>query len=863
MLEQTANFVGKDGFNWWIGQVENDGGGFYNFVNGGFDFEDWDWTNKVKVRIMGYHNPSRVELPTEDLPWAMVVMPNTTAQRSGIGTMHQLQINSWVVGFFMDGTSSQIPIVLGSIGDENPTSSYGVEGGKKEGFAQLGATDWKKKNHGEKGTMPPGTGPNVETDSKTGLDKASTTGGGTGDGSGSSEEGTDDSKNPRSAGEKPSEVQDDAEEDKKVTVHLGNGKCGSELATKLEAPIKEFMKTMRTVEANAAGKFINKKTGEIVDIPKEVANITGRVQTKLNGMLSNIKGKVLEETNKLVQKGLDDINIPDPDLDGAVKEQLKDVGGLISCLFKDLLSQLGDFIKGMFNDLIANALDSALCLVQDFINEIMSKVMDKIRNVMSILQGVTGAIKGAADQIQGLISKIADLADLFCAPDIGCALDASVFETGFGAKAQGNDLKQKQIDQYPVKPSVFGQVVGNGIPKNGFVPFVNNLGVKQIFDTKGGGLIDLASPEALATGIGVKDFDTRGPLEKFEGLNFYGADGKISSATLDCSNTILNKKPCFPEMVWDNLQSTSPVKALPIIDDIGQILGVMMRKKGSRVGIEAKVRAQFTCNDPEGGGATFRPNIIDGGVGKGNIVDSVEVLTPGIGYGFDPAETYCPKEQYVITVRKSNLIQHVNDGELIRIVKYANGDDGRLEDVMQVVDTDWSDDHILLATIDPLWAVNVEIGMILKTLSGHEFVLNYERKYPDLVIPTSAVAIYAGCNDLIPTINSIETVNVGDGYINPVITIGTGVDKEEIGSYTVDSDGKLVEPNITKKVFGFVNPIIEDKGFPEKNISGTGSGGLITPTYGYSGPREIKESGVLALQTYVDCVGHPVLEQNS
>ena len=32
-------------------------------------------------------------------------------------------------------------------------------------------------------------------------------------------------------------------------------------------------------------------------------------------------------------------------------------------------------------------------------------------------------------------------------------------------------------------------------------------------------------------------------------------------------------------MVWDNLQSTSPIKALPIIDDIGQILGVLMKRK--------------------------------------------------------------------------------------------------------------------------------------------------------------------------------------------------------------------------------------------------------------------------------------------
>ena len=95
MLEATANFIGKDGFNWWVGQVENNGG----------DNKDPDFSNKVKVRILGYHNPKKAELATKDLPWSMVAMPVTTAQRSGIGSLHQLQVNSWVIGFFMDGLS--------------------------------------------------------------------------------------------------------------------------------------------------------------------------------------------------------------------------------------------------------------------------------------------------------------------------------------------------------------------------------------------------------------------------------------------------------------------------------------------------------------------------------------------------------------------------------------------------------------------------------------------------------------------------------------------------------------------------------------------------------------------------------------
>ena len=73
---------------------------------------------------------------------------------------------------------------------------------------------------------------------------------------------------------------------------------------------------------------------------------------------------------------------------------------------------------------------------------------------------------------------------------------------------------------------------------------------------------------------------TKGPLERFEGVNFYDSAGNIATAALNCNSGILNRKPCFPELVWDNLQSTTPIKAIAIVDDIGQMLGVLMRKKG-------------------------------------------------------------------------------------------------------------------------------------------------------------------------------------------------------------------------------------------------------------------------------------------
>ena len=838
MNEGFANFIGKDGFNWWVGQVENDGGRYWNTElndgEGDYDYSDFDWTNKVKVRIIGYHNPNRKELPTVDLPWAQVLMPAIYGMRSGIGSIQQLQLNSWVVGFFMDGASAQVPIVMGSIADENPISAYSQEGGKEFGFAQLNSPFFKKRDHGEQGSSSGNTANTVEVNADTGHDKKAENNDGH-----KKEEGTTDTKNERGPAKEETEKQAAATEKQKVTVQVGNGKCGSETATKLEGPMAEFMKFARGVEKNDIDEFIDKQTGKVVDMEYEINIMSQRIQKKLTGLTANIKGVVMEETNKLVQDGLANLSIPDPALDTAVRKQLKDVGDLVSCLFKQAIGELGDFIKGMLSDLVEKVLDTALCLVQNFLGEIMKKLMDNITSALGVLKGVTGAIKGAKDKIQNLLNKVGDFIDLFCDGELSCAIGASVFDTGVGAKAKGNDATAKNIAQYAVKPPNSISIIGKGNPIKGFVPAVDRNGVKKVFNTANGALVDLNSAAGAATGLSLKNFDTRGPLEKFEGINFYDSSGNIASSAVNCNNSILNRKPCFPEMVWDNLQSLSPIKALPIIDDIGQILGVMMNKKGSGVNAEASVKAQFTCNEPEGSGAEFKTNIENG------VVDSIEVVKTGVGYGFDPADTFCPKEQYGVLVDKAGLQEHLNDGEYVEQVIEGS------PDILQVVDTDYDDEHILLATIDPTFNSQLQVGMQLRTKSKHEFVLNYDRKFPTLVIPQGAKALYAGCSDIIPKVDKLSIINVGTGYTNPVITIGVGDKKRKIGSATVDSQGRLITATATEPILGFVKPMLEDA---------TGTGGLLSVVYTYTSPREIRENNVLPLTQYIDCVGHPMIK---
>ena len=88
---------------WFFGVVENR--------------MDPNFLGRVQVRCMGHHTSNRYDLPTEDLPWAMVMQPTTSAAQTDVGESPTGIVDgSWVVGFFIDGEERQQPLVIGTIG---------------------------------------------------------------------------------------------------------------------------------------------------------------------------------------------------------------------------------------------------------------------------------------------------------------------------------------------------------------------------------------------------------------------------------------------------------------------------------------------------------------------------------------------------------------------------------------------------------------------------------------------------------------------------------------------------------------------------------------------------------------------------
>ena len=99
---QVPNFVGPNGFIWFIGVVENN--------------NDPLQIGRIKVRCYGYHTDDTNDLPTDDLPWAIHIKPTTGGSDfSPTG----IEVGATVFGFFADGTVAQYPIVMGVLDGVN------------------------------------------------------------------------------------------------------------------------------------------------------------------------------------------------------------------------------------------------------------------------------------------------------------------------------------------------------------------------------------------------------------------------------------------------------------------------------------------------------------------------------------------------------------------------------------------------------------------------------------------------------------------------------------------------------------------------------------------------------------------------
>ncbi len=106
-------FMGKEGFTWWQGVVE--------------DRHDPLYLGRCKVRVLGWHSDDKNDQPTVGLPWAYPVSPITSASQTGVGSSPLGPVEgTWVLGFYRDGEAGQEPMFFGTLGGIPELDAKGV-----------------------------------------------------------------------------------------------------------------------------------------------------------------------------------------------------------------------------------------------------------------------------------------------------------------------------------------------------------------------------------------------------------------------------------------------------------------------------------------------------------------------------------------------------------------------------------------------------------------------------------------------------------------------------------------------------------------------------------------------------------------
>ena len=102
LVDNRLDHFQEGSFAWFTGVVE--------------DVLDPQELGRVRVRCFGYHTEDREQIPTDTLPWSMVMTPITNPAMDSIGQSSTgVLVGTWVVGFFRDGKSAQDPVVIGTL----------------------------------------------------------------------------------------------------------------------------------------------------------------------------------------------------------------------------------------------------------------------------------------------------------------------------------------------------------------------------------------------------------------------------------------------------------------------------------------------------------------------------------------------------------------------------------------------------------------------------------------------------------------------------------------------------------------------------------------------------------------------------
>ena len=396
--EPTINFVGKDGFFWWVGEVE--------------DNEDPMELGRVKVRVLGYYTNVRggttTALPTENLPWATCLQHTAQAGNDGQGeSSGQLQPGAIVMGFFMDGDQAQMPIVMGVLrvqksNDTKIKQEFAFTGEAMEPGVSVNASALHpaKPNSTMAGTKEEGF--LRQSDNNTVITPGMKTGRWGGPGS-PANLGT-------AVGIGGSSFNAVKPRDPAKPIPAANGVGGPwrSLEYKLAYLIEDISDSAATLVKNEDGDFLDILTGKIVTAQE----LTGKVQNFLSAIFTQVVGAIRQSLANLAEQlnvvtllagatGIPFVSFT------AITKAVQMILSSLCIVDKDLLSLIQSPI-----DSLLNTLNSFLDGVIDQAAMILQSVQKVIDDIVCSVQSVLGKALGIVNDVKSIVSGISQAQEL-------------------------------------------------------------------------------------------------------------------------------------------------------------------------------------------------------------------------------------------------------------------------------------------------------------------------------------------------------------------------------------------------------------------------------------------------------------------
>ena len=636
-LNFKQNFVGRDGFVWWIGQIAPEDVWIENFGT-----NDKAWGQRYKVRIMGYHPYSTAELKDEDLPWAQVLTSAGNSGSQNTAETVRLAQGDVVVGFFLDGQNAQVPMIMGSFANTTqwadlkklwkesgePPSPFQVFGGYDKAFKEDSYAINKASS-------------NDNTD-KSDLSNVNI---------------TQEQANQRQQNDTVNEI------------HTTDSTTGAILNLCDEGPTEgiknDVLGMVGEIQAlkgkmNAGNEFFRDKVKGIVSSTTEsvvlksgslVSNMVDGAfnqilpigKTGLSNLYGGVKSKVLAATGNTAIA-----HIAGVAAQTAMLSPLQKVENLIGCLANNIVADLGGMVEDILNSVVDNVFNFTNCVGDQVVGAITNGIIGKVG------AGMAGAL-GGLDKILGFFNPKGFNIEDVIRNSGGSSIAGAVGLRGCNQPVVRDELGpcRYRLGYGPLSSS----------PKD----------LDKI--VKDANVAAAISAAARLTGF---------PLDGIEdiagALDIFNSDMKVpgfKSAISDCYSGL--PTICEPPKIKIFGGGGSGAEAIPFFGNIigdsynrtGSIIDIKMTNPGNNYQYPPFVEIVDNCN--QGLGAQARATIKDGKVNNIYIVSEgenypvgdqpelsitdINIINPGSGYTDGDIVTDNIGNQYDVTIQGGAIVK--------------------------------------------------------------------------------------------------------------------------------------------------------------------------------------------------------------